>query len=195
MKSDRAGHNPSGTPYWIPVTIVAIIGFAVIAAVLTMNQKIGALEEKLSYTPSSGSGPAAPAEPVELSGAGHAVYVPVYSHIYSLGGKPMLLETTLSVRNTDVSNSMVLGSVRYFDTDGNEVRNFLDAPITIGPLATAEFLVEAKDTSGGSGANFVVEWMADAEISEPIIEAIMVGLDGTHGLAFRGEGEEINTVE
>ena len=30
-----------------------------------------------------------------------AVYVPVYSHIYYDGGRPYLLETTLSVRNVD----------------------------------------------------------------------------------------------
>jgi hypothetical protein len=107
----------------------------------------------------------------------------------------MLLETTLSVRNTDVSRSFVLQSVRYFDTDGREVRSFLNAPLTVGPLATVEFLVEAKDTSGGSGANFVVEWLAEEKISEPIIEAVMVGLDGAHGLAFSSDGEEIDASD
>ena len=32
---------------------------------------------------------------------GHTVYVPVYSHIYDKGGEPHLLETTVSIRNTN----------------------------------------------------------------------------------------------
>lgn len=44
---------------------------------------------------------------------------------------------------------------------------------------------------GGSGANFIVEWSGDEELNEPLIEAAMVGMDGTHGMAFVGQAHEI----
>ena len=37
----------------------------------------------------------------------HLVYVPVYSHIYYQGGVAYPLETTLSIRNVDISESIL----------------------------------------------------------------------------------------
>ena len=53
----------------------------------------------------------------------HIVYVPVYSHIYARGGKPYLLEATLSLRNTDTDLSISIVRVDYFDTGGKLVRS------------------------------------------------------------------------
>ena len=64
----------------------------------------------------------------------------------------------------------------------------MDRLIRLGPLATIEFLVEAQDTTGGSGANFIVEWVATEDIDEPLIEAIMVGFSGTQGISFSRTG-------
>ncbi len=112
------------------------------------------------------------------------LYVPVYSHIYGIGGKPYLLETTLSIRNTDMANPIVVSSVSYYNTGGKLVKRHLANPRRLEPLATMEFLVEDKDTTGGSGANFIVEWYAEQEVSLPMIEAVMVSIGDGHSFAF-----------
>jgi hypothetical protein len=128
----------------------------------------------------------AAADPVVASGS---VYVPVYSHIYYRDEHRFVnLAITLSVRNTDADHPIAVRSVRYYDTDGALVRTYVGAPARLGPMATREFIVGEKDSSGGSGANFVVDWSAAQAVSEPVVEAVMIGTSGAQGISFTSEG-------
>jgi hypothetical protein len=124
---------------------------------------------------------------------GQTVYVPVYSHVYqrNVNNPVMQLSATLSVRNTDLENSLILTTVRYYDSQGELVRNALEMPIEIPPLASADYLVESEDTSGGIGANFIVEWVAETEITEPVIESLMIATTGNQGISFISPGRVI----
>jgi len=120
------------------------------------------------------------------------VYVPVYSHIYDRNGKRYInLTATLSVRNTDPERPMTLSTVQYFNTAGRLVRVYQPRPVALAPLATAEFIVAEQDTTGGSGANFLVEWTADRSITEPVIEAVMISGSGALGLSFVSVGRPL----
>ena len=132
---------------------------------------------------------------IENLSEGQLVYVPAYSHIYYQGGSPYLLETTLSIRNVDCDSSLYLKSVQYFDTSGKPLKTFVDQLIRLAPLETIEFLVERRDSSGGSGANFLVEWMSIGEIDKPQLETVMVGTAGTQGICFSRTGIEIAQPE
>ena len=55
-----------------------------------------------------------------------AVYVPVYSHIYYDGGRPYLLEATLSIRNVDPKQPIYVSAVEYYDTDGKLAKTQVD---------------------------------------------------------------------
>ena len=172
--------------------VAAIILVVIIAGIFAVDRRLDSLEDRLSYRSPMMNEPVSSSQPVALEGEGRAVYVPAYSHIFSHGGKPVLLETTLSIRNTDPNQSVAITSVRFFDTDGHLVRSFLlEGPITLGPFATVSFLVEDKDTTGGAGANFLVEWHGGGDTNPPVIQAVMVGRDGTHGMSFVTEGREI----
>lgn len=121
-----------------------------------------------------------------------AVYVPDYSHIYhgsDLTRYP--LTTTLSVRNTDPERSITLTSVRYYNTDGELTRRYLGGPRRLGPLGTAEFVVEEHEISGGTGANFIVEWSAERPVSRPVIESVMIGTRSGQGISFTSRGHPI----
>ena len=120
------------------------------------------------------------------------VYVPVYSTIYA--GQGFLhsnLAATLSIRNTSLTEPIVVREVRYFDTDGKLVQQYVDAPHNLAPMATADFYIDATDVRGGTGANFVVIWAADAAASEPVIEAVMLGSIGTKGISFISRGTRV----
>jgi len=123
--------------------------------------------------------------------SGQTVFVPIYSHIYTTGGAEMLLEATLTIRNTDPVVPIVVDSVRYYDTGGAMVREYLDQPVSLAPLASADFLVERRDRSGGVGANFLVEWLAEEVANEPLIEAVMVGSEGNQAISFVRSGQPI----
>ena len=121
-----------------------------------------------------------------------AVYVPVYSHIYHDGGRPYLLEATLSIRNVDPNQPVYVDGVDYYDTDGELSKKMLSRLIKLKPLQTIEFLVERHDVSGGSGANFIVQWhAADKRVHAPLIEAVMVGRSGTNAISFVRKGEPL----
>lgn len=119
---------------------------------------------------------------------GQQIYVPAYSHIYVGNGQRYLMAVTLSIRNTSPTDSLVIRGVRYYDSGGKLVKEATEGPLRLGPMATVEYLIPERDPSGGSGANFVVEWVTDAaEISEPIIETVMVTTH-SQGISFSSRG-------
>jgi hypothetical protein len=123
---------------------------------------------------------------------GQRIYVPVYSHIYS-GNKerPFLLTVTLSIRNIDVESQIKINTVDYYATQGELLKKYIDESIILKPLESIRFVVPQRDESGGSGANFIVEWKSDKTVNMPIIEAIMIGTQMQQGVSFVSRGREI----
>lgn len=121
--------------------------------------------------------------------AGQTIYVPAYSSIYSSSSaRPFALAVTLSVRNTDRDRPIRLSSVRYYDGDGTQVRDYLKGPLQIAPMASMEFFVKENDARGGMSASFLVDWVADHAVSSPVVETIMIGTARTQGISFVGAG-------
>lgn len=115
---------------------------------------------------------------------GQLLYVPCYSHVYLLDGKAYNLSITLSVRNTSRTQKLIVQSIDYYDTSGDLVKSLTPKEIELAPLSVAEIFVHEKDSSGGSGASFLVRWVAEGEISDPYVEAVMVGSSGSLGVSF-----------
>lgn len=124
---------------------------------------------------------------------GQTLYVPAYSEVLlGSNGNTRELVVTLAVHNTDLDTPIILQSVRYYDTNGDLVRSYITDPIEVSPLATTGFLVEAQDTTGGWGSNFIVEWVAEEPVYEPIVEAVMVSKSGTNGVSLISLGRVIS---
>jgi hypothetical protein len=124
------------------------------------------------------------------------IYVPAYSHILiSDNAQPYNLAVTLSVRNTDDARSIIVRRVRYHDQDGRLIHDYLKKPLKINPLAAIEFFVKESDTSGGTSASFLVEWSAEERVSDPVVEAVMVGTLGTQGVSFLSPGRVLPSGE
>lgn len=167
-----------------------------------MKQYLG-LIVAISLTACAPSQPAqAPAtqlKPVTLDNTvkiitGQTVYVPIYSHIYTVEqNRTMNLTATLSVRNTDLTHPLIVSSVNYYDTNGKLVRKYLEQPVELRPMAATNFVVNQEDVSGGAGAAFIVEWVAQQQVSAPVIEAVMINTGGNQGLSFVSPGRVIKT--
>jgi len=124
--------------------------------------------------------------------AGQTIYVPVYSQIYAHSERRRIeLSVTLSVRNTALDGEMYVTSVRYYDTDGEFLREYLEHPIRVAPLGSIDYIVREEDTAGGIGANFIVEWRAETEIGDPVVEAVMIGAGSQQGISFTSPGRVI----
>lgn len=185
----------------VRILILAALAFLVLVYVRSRSdteQRLHAIEDKVryeaprAYTPPDLADHAAPDIDVESLPVHRAAYVPVYSHIYHDGGRPYMLETTLSIRNVDPHHPVYVRTVDYYDTRGKLAKRYLDRLIQLGPLQTIEFLVERKDSSGGSGANFIVEWFGGTtQAHAPLIEAVMVGRSGTNAIAFVSKSEPL----
>jgi len=125
---------------------------------------------------------------------GEMIYVPVYSHILQGDkGSKQPLSSTLVIHNVDPKKSIQVTSVRYYDHSGDQIKDYTDDPLTLGPFASASFVVDIREDRGGVGANFIVEWDANEKVVSPIVEAIMSGGVGTQGLSFITEGRVIES--
>lgn len=130
---------------------------------------------------------------------GESLYLPIYSHMLygnvdKKGWAPKaLLSAMVSVRNTDAKRSLKLVSARYYDTQGTFLREYLVAPVSIVPFGTHELLVDLHDTSGGSGANFLLRWEADAAMNPPLVEAIHANMDGGKAVIFTTRALPVQT--
>ena len=154
------------TPYLIPVLLLVLLAGL-------LNPTVGS------------------AENIQLS-AGQTVYVPIYSHIYSgIKARPFDLAATLSIRNTNLKSSIMIVAVKYYDSAGKLIKDYLDGPIELKALASTRYIISENDKAGGSGANFIVIWQSEKIVNPPIIEGVMIGTHSGQGLSFVSRGQVI----
>ncbi|MDP5062378.1 MAG: DUF3124 domain-containing protein [Maribacter sp.] len=119
------------------------------------------------------------------------VYVPIYSDIYNqTRDTRTLLTATLSIRNTSLKDSLFVSKIDYYNTEGDLVRSYIDSPIYLTPMESIDYVIEQQDTSGGSGANFLIDWYSKKQLN-PLFQAVMVGGLGAQAFSFTTEGLEI----
>jgi Protein of unknown function (DUF3124) len=129
--------------------------------------------------------------------SGQTVYVPAYQSI-AISKKPrrLPLTTTLSIRNTDPERQITIVSVKYFAANGYLIKNLLEKPETMDPLAVMSFVPEEpKEKREEAETSFVVIWKAvGKEVSWPIIQAVMIGAAGQQGISFVCDGQVIRSA-
>jgi hypothetical protein len=120
-------------------------------------------------------------------------YVPIYSDIYSKTKDTRFnLTATLSLRNTSLRHSIYITSIEYYNSSGERTKAFLNNSIVLKPMQSVEYVIEEHDTTGGTGANFVIKWSAGHVDVEPIFEGIMISTNGQQGISFTTQGISIS---
>lgn len=124
--------------------------------------------------------------------SGQLLYMPVYSNVpYDIDTVKFDMSAFIAIHNTDIFKTITLTRVLYFDQDGKLVNDYLrKGAVKIGPLATRDFYVPYADQSG-TGANFLIEWIADTLVCEPLIESVTTCLKPNNTLAIISEGKII----
>jgi hypothetical protein len=136
---------------------------------------------------------AMPSEKLVVSGV---FYVPAYSSVSMSQGKMRAnFSVTLSIHNASETRPLVLRRILYFGTSGKMVETYLKKPVALKPFSSIEVFVPVLDARGGiGGANFVVDWAADGEIAEPVVEALMFGDVGNGHYALISQGRPIKVI-
>ena len=116
-------------------------------------------------------------------------YLAVYSEIYSVTEhRTINLTVTVSLRNISSTDTIFMTRGEYYNTKGDLIRSYFDAPIYLKPLETIEIVIEEQDTHGGSGANFIFDWAVPENIQEPVFDAVMISTSGQQGISFTTQG-------
>lgn len=120
-------------------------------------------------------------------------YLSVYSQIYSMTEhRTHNLTATISMRNTNRSDTIFIQKAEYYNTKGELIRTYFDKPIFITPLETVEIVIDQTDQEGGSGANFIFEWKIKQNSNEPFFESVMISTSGQQGISFTTQGKKID---
>lgn len=124
---------------------------------------------------------------------GQTIFVPAYSEVvHHNEDRTLDLTITLTIHNTDLEYPIFVKSVRYYDTDGNLVQTYFNQPLELAPMATTSVVVGSSDKRGGVGANFIVEWVAETGVYEPVVEAIMLNTSGQQGISILSPGRVVS---
>ncbi len=127
----------------------------------------------------------------ELS-LGQTLYLPIYSQIWHgdrvIDGKypvKRLVSSLVSIRNTSFKTPIRVFSACYYSTEGKLLKEYIPKPVVVGAMGTYELFVERKESEGGSGANFVIQWNSVAPTNPPIVEAVHADISsGSYALTF-----------
>lgn len=121
-----------------------------------------------------------------------STYLSVYSQIYSQSDRRTHnLTATVSMHNTNRTDTIFINKAEYFDTDGNSIRTYFERTIFVAPMGTVQIIIDEKDKSGGTGANFIFDWMVKPGSNEPLFEAVMISTSGQQGLSFTTQGKKL----
>jgi hypothetical protein len=119
-------------------------------------------------------------------------YLSVYSQIYSLTEfKTHDLTATISIRNANRSDTIYIQKAQYYGTKGELIRTYFDKTIFLRPMETVEIVIDETDKEGGTGANFIFDWLIAPNSNEPIIEGVMISTSGQQGLSFTTQGKRL----
>jgi hypothetical protein len=129
---------------------------------------------------------------------GQTVYIPSYSNVIS--GPPIYmvvpLRANLVIHNTDPGQTITIVRIDEYNTEGQKVGSYLTAPVTLNPLGAMRVVVkESKKEAEGLGANFIIQWQAEKQVNEPIIDCLIIGSSGAQGYSFTTQGRIIQEQE
>jgi hypothetical protein len=124
--------------------------------------------------------------------SGELVYVPIYSSIFYENGKHTLeVAATLSIHNVNPDHPVTIVRADYHDTAGNLIKKYFDKPLVLNPLQTTSIVIDKVNTTGGTGANFLVQSQFSRGVTSPLIEAVMVNASSNLGIAFTTVGKVV----
>ena len=125
--------------------------------------------------------------------SGQTVYVPVFSEVlFGDRSGSIPVRASVFVRNTDPKHAITITSNEYRDSSGKLLKNFVEKPVRLAPLATHHFDIPESDTSGRKAPSMLVRWTAERAVNPPLVQAMMISVFEHQGISFVTEGIPID---
>jgi hypothetical protein len=121
---------------------------------------------------------------------GQVLYVPIYSNLPHDEKRKFDVSAFIAIHNVDLDHKIRILKVLYFDNDGRLVKDFSPPDLSLPPLGATNFFIPQSDQSG-TGANFLVEWVSEKPVREPLIESVMINLETHRSFAFQSRGHVV----
>lgn len=122
------------------------------------------------------------------------IYVPSYSRVLTKEGRSEPMASTLVVHNVDPEIEITVSTIDYYDRAGQLLKNFITETVVLAPFESTYALVPIDSVGDGIGANFLVAWSSQTPSIPPIVEAVMVGGNGTQGISLSSRGKVISQL-
>lgn len=120
-------------------------------------------------------------------------YLSVYSQIYSYSQHKIYnLTAMVSIRNASVEDSIYLSKIDYYDSDGDLFKSYIENPVFVKPMETLDIVINEVEIAGGTGPNFIFDWLIPKNCPEPIFEGVMTSTSGQQGLSFITHAKRID---
>jgi hypothetical protein len=121
-----------------------------------------------------------------------STFLSIYSQIHVRNENEFsTLTATVSLHNPNRIGDLFIDAAVYYDTNGAPIRTYFEKTILIKPMETVQIIIDDKDDTGGTGANFVFDWQKLPKQNAPIFEAIMISTYGQQGISFVTVGKEL----
>ncbi len=125
--------------------------------------------------------------------SGQTVYVPVFSEVlFGDRSGSIPVRASVFVRNTDPNHAITITSNEYRDSSGKLLKNFVEKPVRVAPLATQHFDIPESDTSGHKAPSMLLRWTAERAVNAPLVQALMISVFEHQGISFVTEGRPID---
>jgi hypothetical protein len=119
------------------------------------------------------------------------MYIPAYEQIYSESKQKLIpLSITLSIRSTCYTDTTIINSIKYHDSQGVLIKSYLKKPILLKPMHSIDYVVDVAKNIGNTevvrvntGANFIIDWGSHRN-TFPVMQCVMNGSVGNHSISF-----------
>ncbi len=178
----------------MPRLLACYLSIPLLSFIFTCGTSLA--QETPAPVPTDAEPATAPTEPAVATSLGQMIYVPIYSNIFLHDSRRTIdLAAILSIHNVDPEHPISLNKVAHHNTAGKLIRDYLEKPVVLAPFETRTVVIEKSDTTGGAGANFIVEWSSETPAISPLVEALMVNLSSSQGISFTTQGKVIKRFE
>lgn len=119
---------------------------------------------------------------------GQQIFVATYSEVHWTEDQTELVASNLSIRNTSLTESIILKYVDFYDDHGNLFENYISEEVTIAPMASALYRLDQHDLKGGAGSNFLIEWESQVPVTMPYVENVSFRMSAAQSFSFTSPG-------
>lgn len=169
---------------------VVVAGMLILAVLSACSREEAKVEPPVARESSFDAGVLTVKEADLRKVRGQVLYVPIYSNLPRGERKMFDVSAFIAIHNTDLDHRIRILKVLYFDNDGRLVKDFTPPNLSLAPLGATNFFIPQSDKSG-TGANFLVEWVSETPVREPLIESVMINLETHLSFAFQSRGHVI----